>query len=120
MSGINLKRKGILSCGDISIDLNQGLINGTRPLKRALYILEGDVLREKYYPAEEGLSLEILLVDEKRFFRIYLMSNDVFESNFNQMYLLGAYDKNLYEETYNAFPHSRLFKMKESPQQEDH
>ena len=113
-------RKGVLSCGDISIDLNQGMVNGTRPLKRALWILEGSVLREKYYPVEEGLNLEILLADEKHFFRIYLMSDDVFESNFNQMYLLGAYDQTLYEETYNAFPHSRLFKMKESPQQEAH
>ena len=36
----------------------------------------------------------------------------VFRSDYNQMFLLGRYRDDLYEETYNAFPFSRLFKVK--------
>ncbi len=43
---------------------------------------------------------------------VQLIDEVVFRSNYNQMFLLGRYRKDLYEETYNAFPFSRLFKVK--------
>ena len=41
-----------------------------------------------------------------------LIDEVVFSSNYNQMFLLGRYDEELFEETYNAFPFSRLFRVK--------
>jgi dolichyl-diphosphooligosaccharide--protein glycosyltransferase len=43
---------------------------------------------------------------------VQLIDEEVFRSNFNQMFLLGRYDEGLFEETYNAFPLSRLFRVK--------
>ena len=46
-------------------------------------------------------TLEVQLIDEV-----------VFRSNYNQMFLLGRYREDLFEETYSAFSFSRLFKVK--------
>ena len=43
---------------------------------------------------------------------VQLIDDVVFRSNYNQMFLLGRYDRELFEETYNAFPFSRLYRVK--------
>ena len=53
-----------------------------------------------------------LLVAEQRIVEVQLIDEVVFRSNYNQMFLLGNYRDDLYEETYNAFPFSRLYKVK--------
>ena len=47
-----------------------------------------------------------------RHIEVQLVDEWVFQSNYNQMFLLGRYDGELFEETYNAFPFSRLFRVK--------
>ena len=58
-----------------------------------------------------GYSLQFR-VDAKRIVEVQLIDENVFNSNFNQMFLLGRYPKELFEETLNASPFSRLFRLK--------
>ena len=48
-----------------------------------------------------------------------LLEDEVYLSNFNQMFLLGKYDPDLFEETMNAFPMSRLYRFKFPPEPAD-
>jgi len=81
------------------------------PLKRMIFIRDGQVLREQKFGHAQGYSLQ-LLVAGQRIVEVQLIDDVVFRSNYNQMFLLGRYREDLYEETYNAFPFSRLFRVK--------
>ena len=63
------------------------------------------------YPHDSELYLQILLKDGQPY-AVYLLSEAVFRSNFNQMFLLGRYDERLYQEVYAAFPAARAFRVK--------
>ena len=81
------------------------------PLKRIIFIRDGDVLREQEFGHTQGYTLQLLLSGQ-RIVEVQLIDEFVFLSNYNQMFLLGRYREDLYEETYNAFPFSRLFRFK--------
>jgi dolichyl-diphosphooligosaccharide--protein glycosyltransferase len=68
-------------------------------------------LREQNFGHAQGYTLQMLLAGQ-RIVEVQLIDDVVFRSNYNQMYLLGKYDRELFEETYNAFPFSRLFRVK--------
>ena len=53
-----------------------------------------------------------ILVAGQQIVEVQLIDEEVFRSNYNQMFLLGRYDGELFEETYNAFPFSRLYRFK--------
>ena len=76
-----------------------------------LFIRDGKVLRELKFGHTQGYTLQ-MLVSENQIVEVQLIDEEVFKSNYNQMFLLGRYREDLYEETYNAFPFSRLFKVK--------
>ena len=59
----------------------------------------------------QGYTLQMLVVGQ-RIVEVQLIDEAVFQSNYNQMFLLGRYDGKLFEETYNAFPFSRLYRVK--------
>jgi dolichyl-diphosphooligosaccharide--protein glycosyltransferase len=40
------------------------------------------------------------------------LSDVVYRSNFNQMYVLGKYDPTRFEEVYDDFPETRTFRLK--------
>ncbi|MBF0343995.1 MAG: hypothetical protein HQL06_07175 [Nitrospirae bacterium] len=101
----------VYGCIKYQVDMNRGLVNNTFPIKKAIYVRGGTVIKEVDYPNKSGLYLE-LFVRDMDVIALYLMNEEVYSSNFNQMYVLGNYDKNLYEETYNDFPAVRLFKVK--------
>ncbi len=100
-----------MNCRGAKIDLKAGKINNQVPLKRMIFIRDGQVLREQKFGHAQGYSLQ-LLVAGQRIVEVQLIDDVVFRSNYNQMYLLGKYDRELFEETYNAFPFSRLFRVK--------
>lgn len=104
-------QNGILDCANARIDLNAGTINNDVPLQKAVYTDNGHFVRETNYGHDRGVFLQLLLKDNK-IFEVYVLNHAVFHSNFNQMYLLGRIDTNLYEEVYNVFPTSRLFRVK--------
>ena len=88
-----------------------GKINERVALKRMVFIRDGKVMREQAFGHAQGYTLQ-LLVAGQQIVEVQLIDEEVYRSNYNQMFLLGRYRKDLYEETYNAFPFSRLFKVK--------
>jgi len=100
-----------MNCRGAKIDLKAGKINNQVPLKRTIFIRDGQVLREQKFGHAQGYSLQ-LLVAGQRIVEVQLIDDVVFRSNYNQMFLLGKYDRELFEETYNAFPFSRLYRFK--------
>ena len=80
-------------------------------LKRMIFIRDGQVLREQEFGHAQGHTLQ-LLVAGQQIVEVQLIDEVVYRSNYNQMFLLGRYREDLYEQTYNAFPFSRLFKVK--------
>jgi undecaprenyl-diphosphooligosaccharide---protein glycotransferase len=100
-----------MNCRGAKIDLKAGKINSQVPLKRMVFIRDGKVLREQEFGHAHGYTLQ-MLVSGKQIVEVQLIDEAVFRSNYNQMFLLGRYRKDLYEETYNAFPFSRLYRVK--------
>ena len=80
-------------------------------LRRLVFIRDGQVLREQEFGHAQGYTLQ-LLVTGRQIVEVQLVDEEVFHSNYNQMFLLGRYRKDLFEETYNAFPFSRLYRIK--------
>ena len=76
-----------------------------------VFIRDGKVIREQEFGYAQGHTLQ-LLVAGQQIVEVQLIDEVVFNSNYNQMFLLGRYDEELFEETYNAFPFSRLFRVK--------
>jgi len=100
-----------MNCRGAKIDLKAGKINNQVPLKRMIFIRDGKVLREQKFGHAQGYSLQILVTGQQ-IVEVQLIDEEVFRSNYNQMFLLGKYDLELFEETYNAFPFSRLYRFK--------
>jgi len=100
-----------MNCRGAKIDLKAGKINNQVPMKRMVFIRDGKVIREKEFGHPQGYSLQ-LLVAGNQIVEVQLIDEVVFRSNYNQMFLLGRYRDDLYEETYNAFPFSRLYRVK--------
>ncbi len=102
----------IINCENAKIDLNQGTINGRFPLKEVIQVMSGEMVGRKDFGRQEGYYVQILMANRQQFSDVYLVEADVFASNFNQMFLLGQYDTNRFEEVFNRFPYARLFRVK--------
>ena len=100
-----------LNCRGANIDLKAGFINNQLALRRMVFIRKGQVLREQKFGHVQGFTLQIIL-EGNNIVQVQLIDESVFSSNYNQMFLLGRYSKDLFEETYNAFPLSRLYRIK--------
>ena len=100
-----------IDCRGAKIDLKAGKINKHVNLKRVVFIRNGKVIREQEFRSVKGHSLQLILVGD-RIMEVQLLDEQVFQSNYNQMFLLGRYNEEFFEESYNAFPFSRLFRVK--------
>lgn len=106
----------IIGCRDANIDLNRGVItDGVReaPLKAALFVNDGYVVNRLDYPNVDGDYLQVLM-KKGQAHQVQVIEERLFQSNFNQQYLLGNYDRRYFEEVYNNFPVARVFKVKRS------
>jgi len=104
----------VMQCSDGTIDLSRGFMNdGTTdiPLRGALFVNDGKVIDERYYPHENGYYLQVLMRDSKAFLTL-VADGRLFRTNFNQQFLLGNYDRRYFEEVYNDYPVARVFKLK--------
>ena len=99
-----------MKCQGANIDLIKGKINNNN-LRRIIFIKDGKVLREKEFANSDGFTL-LMVVLGNRIIEVQLIKEAVFASNYNQMFLLGRYRKDLFDEIYNAPPFSRLYKIK--------
>jgi len=100
-----------LTCENASVDIERGLINNQAPIKRIVFVQNGQIEQKIEYPYDSDINIELLSIG-RNIIAIYALSNRLYNSNFNQMYLLGVYDKNLYEEIYNNYPVERAFRVK--------
>ena len=100
-----------INCRGAKIDLKNGFINNQLALRRMIFIRDGQVVREQEFGHAQGFTLQ-LLVFGNNIGEVQLIDEEVFLSNYNQMFLLGRYRQDLFEETYNAFPFSRLYRFK--------
>jgi undecaprenyl-diphosphooligosaccharide--protein glycosyltransferase len=106
-----------LRCRNRFIDLKKGEINNVASIKSAIIIDNGYVERRIRYSNNDGKYLQIL-TKEGKLLAAQIVTEKVYQSNFNQMYLLGQYDPNLFYEVYNSFPWTRVFHVK-TPAQND-
>ena len=99
-----------LNCVGAKVDLKGGFINNRLTLRRIVFIRNGNVISEKMFRHSKGFSLQ-LIVAGKNIVQVQLIDEQVFNSNYNQMFFLGRFPKDLFEESYNAFPFSRLYRV---------
>ncbi|KWT90938.1 hypothetical protein [Candidatus Magnetominusculus xianensis] len=101
----------MLDCYEVKVNLKTGMINNSTPLRKALFVDSGNTVKTIEFEHKNGLYLELFALG--RSINSVMVVNDVFfDSNLNQMYLLGNHDKSLFEEVYSALPHARLFRVK--------
>jgi dolichyl-diphosphooligosaccharide--protein glycosyltransferase len=100
-----------LRCREEIIDLKKGEIDNNAPIKSTIIIDNGYVERRIRYPNKDGKYLQIF-TKEGKLLAVQIIDEKVYQSNFNQMYLLGQYDPNLFDEVYNSFPWTRVFHAK--------
>ena len=102
-------KNNILKCSKYVVDLNKGVINNRIPLIKSVFVNNGNVTMEKNYGFKNGYILEYITSNGGSI--IVLTDRKVFNSNFNQMYLLGRFDKEKFKEIYNKFPYARAFEV---------
>jgi undecaprenyl-diphosphooligosaccharide--protein glycosyltransferase len=115
-------------CAGQIFDLRTGLIERQRgpsgltakpvSLRRTVMVENGRPVRQrdyKYNLDNSQLTIEIISVSGK-VAGIYLLDEPAFQSNLNQMFMLGRFDGELFEEVYNNFPYARAFRVRTGPQ----
>jgi dolichyl-diphosphooligosaccharide--protein glycosyltransferase len=106
----------ILTCRGGKVDLGRGvIIAGTLeiPLRAVLFVNDGYVADRTDFRDDQGPYLQILKKNNQ-VFRVQVVDERLFRTNFNQQYLLGNYDRRYFEEVYNNFPVARVLKVKNS------
>ena len=98
-------------CRGAKIDLIAGFINNQLALRRLVFIRDGQVIREKDFGHNQGFTIQLIVVG-KNIVEVHLIDEFVYSSNYNQMFYLGRYRNDLFEEIFNASPFSRLYKIK--------
>ncbi|ADR18040.1 STT3 domain-containing protein [Calditerrivibrio nitroreducens] len=101
----------ILQCENAILDTETGLINKQVPIKRFVITQNGKLIQNLEYPHSSDITIQLVAYNNN-LIGSFILTETVYRSNFNQMYLLGNYDTNLFEEIYNNFPHARAFRVK--------
>jgi dolichyl-diphosphooligosaccharide--protein glycosyltransferase len=96
-----------------SIEQHPGARESAEPVKlrRAVIVERGHVLRERDFPGAAGLTVEVI-AEGRAVKAVYLLDEPAFESNLNQMLVLGRFDAGRFEETLNDFPYARVFRVR--------
>jgi undecaprenyl-diphosphooligosaccharide--protein glycosyltransferase len=85
------------------------------PLRAALFVNNGYVVDRRDYRQNKGTDpgyyLQVLMRNNKTTM-ILVADERLFQTNFNQQYVLGNYDRRYFEEVYNNFPVARVLKVK--------
>ena len=107
----------VMQCSDGTIDLNRGVMNDGAadiPLRAALLVNDGYVVDRQDYGKTKGAPEYYLqvLMKKGKIYTILVADDRLFQTNFNQQFLLGNYDRRYFEEVYNNFPVARVLKVK--------
>ena len=114
---------GRLYCAGQIIDLQSGQIRpeqvtadqpapSTR-LRRVVVVGKEEGVRQQLFAGNEDarLTAEVVL-DGSGIRAVYLLDEEAYASNLNQMYLLGRFDNTRFEEVFNDFPTARVFRVR--------
>jgi hypothetical protein len=109
-----------LHCGGQRLDLRTGSVERqvalprrapeAMRLRRAVLVEGGRVVREREYTDAGQVTVEIVF-DAGAIKAVYLLDEPAFESNLNQMFVLGRFDAARFEEAFNGFPYARAFRV---------
>ena len=115
-------------CAGETFDLSTGVIERRSgasgamaklaTLRRVVMVEGGRNVRQRDYTdnsANGELTMEIILISGK-VAGIYLLDEPAFQSNLNQMFMLGRFDSELFEEIYKEFPYARVFRVRAGPE----
>ena len=86
-------------------------LRGRPKLRRVLELEHGAVVRETEHHPAAPVTLQLAPGDAAGSFDGYFVSERVFRSSFNQLYLLGRFDPALLEELHRDFPVARAFRV---------
>ncbi len=103
-------RNDTLLCSGNVFDLKKGLIDNRYPIKRLVISSNGHMKVNKQFH-DKGVTLELLLKNDMLIYAL-LCNDALYKTTFNQIYLLGNYDRNRLKEVYNNFPSARMFIFK--------
>ncbi|MCA1932759.1 MAG: hypothetical protein LDL13_04200 [Calditerrivibrio sp.] len=98
-----------ISCDGEKLNKEEGVL-GEEQLSRLIIFDENGVKKDIDYGVE-GRILQIVLSNNKVFIS-YLLDDEIFNSNFNQLYFFGKYDNNLFEKIYDNFPIMRVYRIR--------
>lgn len=101
------------------IDPERGWVDGRAAIERLVYVRNGFAVRGRRFPHKPGLVLEILLAPPGRPITAYLMGPRAFESNLNQGFVLGRWDKRYFELVYDDFPTARMIRVRDPDEMEN-
>ena len=99
----------------LMVDLEKGTFQGRPLLQRFIMIRDGEVQQEIEYPNQGNLVLQLIDRGSPDSWESLFLSDVVYRSNFNQMYVLGKYDPTRFEEIFDDFPETRTFRLKPKP-----
>ena len=109
-----------LACGGQTLDLRRGLVGrsvggqepaaGPARLRRAVIVQDGRVLRERDFGDAGQFTAEII-VKANAVLAVFLLDESAFESNLNQMFVLGRFDATRFAEVFDDFPYARAFRL---------
>ena len=104
----------VLNCSGIKIDLAQGLLNDSIPLKTIEYLnVSTGQLERKSNRQMTANDLGAVVVQEEGIsLMIVIAQTDVYNSAFFRLFVAGDYDRNNFEPVITNFPLSRVYKLK--------
>jgi len=99
--------------GRLSIDLNSGIITdsskGVATISNFYFKTPENFFQKKFF--ERGYVVEV--VKGKEGGQVFILDKDVFETLFNQMFILRKYDPKYFELVFDDFPYMVIYKVKE-------
>lgn len=102
-------RDSRLECGRASVDLVAGRLADGGTIRRLDIVDGGAVTKRVDYPNESERVLEIVIGPD-RAIEVYLLPDELYRSNLNRMFVLGEYDRALFEEVMSEVPRLRVFR----------
>lgn len=105
----------MMKCNDNVFDPVNGLLNGYIPAKKTILVKDGYIYTENRHNRKEGVYVELLgrkVNNVLNIAAIKVLPEEDYNTNINQMFLLGNYDRELFEEVYMSLPDVRLFRVK--------
>jgi dolichyl-diphosphooligosaccharide--protein glycosyltransferase len=102
----------VLTCRSGPIDLNTGTFADGRAVRRLDIVDNGTVVKRLDYPRTGGGVLVLLVGADQRIDAVRV-SEDLYRSNLNRMFVLGEHDPALFAEVHRQVPMLRVFRRVE-------